>query len=85
MATQVRIELNKAGIREAALTSQDVRDMIAKFSEQVAGRARSGGDTIETFHGGDDRARSYVWLAESNSAANEAKNRILGRALGRLE
>jgi hypothetical protein len=59
--------------------------MVAKFAEQVADRARSDGDAIETFHAGIDRARSYVRLAESNSAANEAKNRILGRALGRLE
>jgi hypothetical protein len=84
MATEIRIDLNLAGIREAALTSQNVRDMVAKFSEQVADRARADGDTIETFHGGHDRARSYVRLAETNSAANEARNRILGRALGRM-
>lgn len=85
MATKIRIEMNRKGILKAALTSQDVRDTIAKFAEQVGERARKGGDVIRVYHGGEDRARSYVWLDEPDSAAKEAKDRILGRALGRLK
>lgn len=81
---KVKIVWNHRGIAKAALQSQQVRDTIAQFAEQVASRARAGGDNIETFHGGEDRARSYVWLVEPNSAAREARDRILGRALGRI-
>ena len=86
MAAKVKIVLNRAGVRKAALTSQEVRDMIGQYGEQVAERARqNGGHDVEVYHGGKGRARTYVWLLDHDSAVKEAKDRILGRALGSLE
>lgn len=79
MAAKIKFELNRKGVRQAALVSQEVRDLIAKTAEETASRARGTTD-VEVFvdHAGKSRARSYVGIP---SAALEAKERILGRAL----
>jgi hypothetical protein len=86
MADFFRVKPYGRGIEKAALQSPEVRAMIEKYAEQVGDRARNDGEghNVEVYHGGKDRARSYVWLAEPNSGALEAKDRILGRAIGRM-
>lgn len=82
MATKVRIELNRAGIREL-LNSAEVRARIAAKTEAVAQAAEAnlGGDDlrVETQVAGRSRARGYVTLVAG--AAKEAEDRVLGRAI----
>lgn len=81
--TSVRIELNRAGVRAAALTSPEVRAELRRIAEATAGRARGQCDNdIEVVEGGQSRARAYVRMLGPDAAAREAKHRILGRSLG---
>lgn len=82
MATKVRIELNRTGIRQI-LNSAEVRGRIAAKTEAVANAARGnlGGDDLKvvTEVAGRSRARGYVTLVAG--AAKEAEDRVLGRAM----
>jgi len=81
MAT-FRIDLNRAGIREAALTSPEVRAAVHAAAEGIAARARSlTDDEIDVHEGGRDRARAYVRRLGSG-AQGEAEDRALGRSIG---
>lgn len=81
MASSIRIDLNRDGIRAAALTSPQVRAMIAAKAEKVAEAARGHtDDEIVTAHAGKSRARSYVRRLGSG-AAGEAKDRALGGSI----
>jgi len=86
-----RIELNREGIREAALRSPEVRAGLRAVADEIADRARaidsgegvtSEPSDIEVEEGGTRRARVYVRAVGAAAAAREAKYRILGRALG---
>lgn len=88
--TGFRIELNRAGVREAALTSPDVRAALRTVADQIADRARaidagegvtSKPSEISVREGGSTRARAYIHAEGAAAAAREAKYRILGRAL----
>ena len=89
--TSFRLELDRAGVREAALTSPEIRAELRRIAEGVADRARSIGagegvtshpSEIEVGEGGTTRGRAYVRAVGDAAAAREAKYRILGRALG---
>lgn len=80
--TTVRIELNRDGVRQAALTSPEVRAELARIGEATASRARSQtNNEVEVVEGGKGRARVYVRMLGADAAALEAKERILGRSL----
>ena len=77
-----RIELNKRGVREAALTSAEVRAAVRQVAEGIASRARGvTDDEIQVAEGGRSRARAYVRRLGSG-AAGEAQDRALGRSIG---
>lgn len=79
MAKPMKFVPNRKGIRNVALSSQGVRDLIGKYGEETAARARQESDVdVGVVHAGKSRARTYVGI---ESAALEAKERILGRAL----
>jgi len=89
--TSFRINLDRAGVREAALTSPEVRAALRTVADEIADRARSidaaEGVTskpseITVSEGGTSRARAYIHAEGAAAAAREAKYRILGRALG---
>lgn len=76
---RVALTLNKAGVRDAALTSPGVRSAVAAVAEGIAARARAKTDNeIITVHAGKSRARSYVRMLGDTAAADEARDRILG-------
>lgn len=88
--TSVRIHIDKPAVREAALTSPEIRAGLRLVAEQVAARAEnieaSTGVTsepseIKVTEGGVRRARFYVTAEGPQAAAREAKYRILGRSL----
>lgn len=77
-----RLEINRAGIREAALTSPEVRAAVRDIAEGIASRARGATeDEIVVAEGGRSRARAYVRRLGSG-ARGEAHDRALGRAIG---
>lgn len=77
-----KIELDRAGIREAALTSPEVREAVAERAERIAAAARGRTDLeIEVVNAGRSRARSYVRMLGAEAAPTEAKHRILGTAI----
>lgn len=79
--TRLRIELDRAAVRAAALTSEEVRAEIAARAERIADSARSKtDDDIVTAHAGRSRARSYVRRLGSGQQG-EAKDRALGSSL----
>lgn len=79
----VDIRLNHSGIKEAALTSPEVRGQLRKMAEAMAARARTQTDLeIEVTEGvGRSRAGARVWMLGAQAARVEAKHRILGRSL----
>ena len=88
--TSFRIELDRAGVREAALSSPEVRAALRTIADGIAERARgidagegvtSHQSEITVSEGGTNRARAYVHANGAAAAAREAKYRILGRAL----
>lgn len=82
MPKRVKIELDRAGIREAALTSPDVRAAIAEVAEKIAVSARGRTDNeVEVVHAGRSRARSYVRMLGPDAARTEARDRVLGTAI----
>lgn len=82
MATRVRLDLNRDGIRAVALTSDAVRAAVKAEADAIAARARSQtDDEIVVNEGGRSRARAYVTRLGSG-AAGEAKDRALGRSIG---
>lgn len=81
MATSVRFELNKAGIRAVALTSPEVRAAVHDVAQGVASRAAGKtDDEIVVQDAGKSRARSYVRRLGSG-ARGEAADRALGSSL----
>lgn len=91
MATKIRLELDRAGVRQAALTSPEVRTALRKIGQATLSRAQAldagvGRDSaksrFELAQGGRSRARVYVRAEGPAAAAREAKYRILGRSLG---
>lgn len=79
---KMRIELDRAGVREAALTSPEVRAAVGQVAEKMAAAARGRTENIiEVIHAGKSRARSYVRMLGADAAREEAKERILGSAI----
>ena len=79
---QMRLEISRDGVREAALTSPEVRAAVRQAAEAIAARATGPDAEIKIVDAGTSRARSYVVNVSPKAAAAEAKYRILGRALG---
>ena len=92
MAASVRVELNSPGIA-ALLRSDEVQQEMERVAGEVAQRARSRGVmvdgkpgevpipvTVEDARG--KRARALVVLDHPSGEATEAKDRLLGGALG---
>lgn len=78
----LRIDLDNAGIRQAVLTSPEVRAALRQIAEATAARARSGTKReVKVTEGGRERARVYVSLEGYGAATEEARTRILGRSL----
>lgn len=76
--TSVRLDFDRNALREVALTSPQVRAMIAAKADEIAASARSRtDDEIVTAHAGKSRARSYVRRLGSG-ARGEAQDRALG-------
>jgi hypothetical protein len=79
---RVKIELDRGGVRRAALTSSEVRAAVAEVAERMATAARARTENeIEVVHAGRSRARSYVRMLGADAAREEAKERILGSAI----
>lgn len=77
----IRFDFNRANLRTAALTSPQVRAVIAQRAEAIAAQARSNtDDPIVTNHAGRSRARSYVRRLGSGELG-ESKDRALGKAM----
>lgn len=77
-----RLDLNRAGVRAAALQSPEVRAQVMAIAEGIAARARRATeDDIDVHEGGQSRARAYVRRLGSG-AAGEAQDRALGRSIG---
>lgn len=80
--TRMRLELDSAGVRAAALTSPEVRAEIHARAEAMAAAARQRTDNeVVVADGGRSRARSYVRMLGPDAAAEEAQERILGSAI----
>lgn len=87
MAAKMKLTIDKAGVRAAALTSPEVRAAVHAAAAEIAARAEVPAHEtqdygVEVIDGGKSRARSYVVLRGPNSVALESRHRILGRALG---
>jgi hypothetical protein len=81
MPKRVRIELDRAGVRDAALTSDGVRAELRARAERIAAAARSAsGDDVDVNEGGKSRARFYVTRLGAG-AQGEAHDRALGTAI----
>lgn len=79
LARQRKYKHNRAGIRQVALSSDDVRRMIARKTAQVEGHAQAMmGLEARLSIGGKRRGRGYV---SRLSAAEEAADGILGMAI----
>jgi hypothetical protein len=77
----IRLELDRDGIRYAALTSPEVRSEIKQRAEAIAESARGAtDDRIVVNEGGRSRARAYVTRLDSG-ARGEAKDRALGSSI----
>jgi hypothetical protein len=82
MPQRVRIELDRAGVREAALSSPEVRDAVSAIAQRIASEAQSKtDDEIVVNDAGQSRARSYVTRLGSG-ARGEAEDRALGSSIG---
>lgn len=82
MAKRFKIDLDRAGVRAAALTSPEVRAAIAETAERMATAARSRTDNeIVVTNAGRSRARSYVRMLGPDAERTEARDRILGTAI----
>lgn len=82
MPKRVRIELNRDGVREAALSSDEVRGYVSTIANRIADEARSKtDDEVEVTDAGQSRARSYVTRLGSG-ARGEAEDRALGSSIG---
>lgn len=80
---RVTIKIDREAVRRAALTGPDVRAALRQIAEGVASRAAgASGDEVTVYEGGKDRARVYVRRMGGGAAAQEAKDRALGRSLG---
>ncbi len=94
MAISVRVDLNREGIREAALTGEPIKRMVEAKAEEVAASARGAGLMVEGEPGTmalpiavspahmSTRARVRVFIEHASGMAVEAKHRVLGSALG---
>lgn len=81
MPRRVRIDLDRDGVRAAALTSQGVRDELRARAERIAAAASAAsGDDVVVNEGGVSRARFYVTRLGSG-AQGEANDRALGTAI----
>ena len=77
-----RIEINRAGIRSAALQSPQVRAAVVAIAQGIAAQARGATDDEIIVHdAGKSRARAYVRRLGSG-ARGEANDRALGRSIG---
>lgn len=77
----VRFELNRDGVRHAALTSPEIRAAVKAKADAIASRARGlTDDEIVVNEGGRSRARAYVVRLDGGAAA-EASDRALGRSV----
>jgi len=83
MATSVRLELNRDGIRQVALLSPEVRGRLRQIAEATATRARGMTNLEIDVRDGNGRSRAavHVGMLGPAAAATEAKHRILGRSL----
>lgn len=87
---RIRVEMDREGVRHAALTSPEVRAAVRAKAEEIASRARtidsatgvsSPKSDIVVTDGGRSRARAYIRAVGPAAAAREAKYRVLGRSL----
>jgi len=82
VASPIKWEWNRGGIRAAALNSDGVRAEVERIAQSAAQRARSmTDDEIEVEMAGRSRARAYIRRLGSGTVG-EAKDRALGRSLG---
>lgn len=79
--TTVRLVIDNAQVREAALISTEVRRLVAAKADAVAGAAAASGERIIVRDAGGRRARSYVIIDSPEGSIIESKTRVLGIAL----
>jgi hypothetical protein len=86
MATEVRIEMNRAGI-QAILKAPDVQDDLLRRAKLIANAANtmgsgdSGEDFVASGYFGRNRARASVITATQTGKRDESEDKILTRAI----
>lgn len=79
--TSIRIEVNKQGVRRAALYSPEVGAALNQVAERIAARAR--GNTSDEVKVEAQRRKDRLGVSVSReNAAGEAQDRALGRSIG---
>lgn len=82
----IKIELNREGVRYAALTSPQVRSVVGQVAERIAASARAKLNDpdlngVEVTNAGRSRARSYVRVLGPNAELIESRDRVLGSSI----
>lgn len=77
---EVRIELNRAGVRELLRSPEVLADLQAR-AERVAAAAGGGEDFVAESSLGPNRARASARTASNRGRSLEATDRTLTRAL----
>jgi hypothetical protein len=80
MATQVRIELNRAGVRELLRNDPGIRSDLTRRAERIAAAAGDG-FVAHSAQAGAHRARAAVVTETWEAAAAEATHHTLTRAI----
>lgn len=81
MSKTVRFITNSSGIREAALTSAAVRNLVHDKAQAVADAVADAQAPVVVRDAGVSRARSYAVLDSPVGAVIESQKRLLGTAL----
>jgi hypothetical protein len=77
----IRIEIDRRGVRRAALYSPEVGTALHALAEQIATRAR--GNTSDDVKVETQRRKDRLGMTVSReNAAGEANDRALGRSIG---
>jgi hypothetical protein len=78
MSTSVRVQLNKAGVRQLA-RSEGMQKVVDHFAHKI--RDGAGEGFVVNSRTGKNRARAVVIAASWDANAAERKNRVLTRAV----
>lgn len=81
MSSNVRIELNRAGVAALLKGSEVQADLGRRAAAIAAAAGAAGGEFSHDVRVGSARARASVWTADFDAMRAEATDRVLTRAI----